>query len=261
MHRPLRILDLLPTQTMEGTVVPYVTESGDFDADVAETAEGAIKPATDISLADGEARAQTVATWVKIARHVLADVPALEQTIRDRLTYKCLRRLETQVLAGDGTGSNLTGILHTIGISEPDAVTGDTPADAVLRGIRTVILSGADPDAIVLHPDDWRDQLLLRAGAADSSWKGPYLSVDGPFATPPAALWGVPVVVTPAITSGQVLVGSFSRGAVLFIREAIHVVLGMESDDLVRNKVTLLGELRAAVAVLQPSAFALCHLS
>jgi hypothetical protein len=52
------------------------------------------------------------------------------------------------------------------------------------------------------------------------------------------------------------LVGSFAEGVILWIREAVSVILGLDSDDLTRNRVTLLGEMRAALTVIQPTAFA-----
>ena len=67
--------------------------------------------------------------------------------------------------------------------------------------------------------------------------------------------------MTRLIPAGQALVGSFAQGAVLWIREAVSVIVGQESDDMIRNMVTLLGEMRAALTVMQPTAFCLVHLA
>ena len=71
-----------------GTTVRTSSSAANFDL-AAETAEGAIKPAGDIGLADAEAKAQTIASWLKCYRQLLADVPGLDQVLRDRLTYSC----------------------------------------------------------------------------------------------------------------------------------------------------------------------------
>jgi hypothetical protein len=42
----------------------------------------------------------------------------------------------------------------------------------------------------------------------------------------------------------------------LFIREGVDVLLSdADQDDFIRNRVTLLAEMRAALAVFRPSAF------
>ncbi len=63
-------------------------------------------------------------------------------------------------------------------------------------------------------------------------------------------------IVTTAIPAGRALVGDWGRGATLLIREGVHVlVIDSDQDDFVRNRVTLLGEMRAALPVWQPSLF------
>jgi HK97 family phage major capsid protein len=75
-------------------------------------------------------------------------------------------------------------------------------------------------------------------------------------------LWGVPLVPSPAIPQGTVLVGDFTIGAQLFIREGVQVLMSdSDQDDFLRNRVTLLGEMRAALAVFRPSAFAAVDLT
>jgi hypothetical protein len=51
-------------------------------------------------------------------------------------------------------------------------------------------------------------------------------------------------------------------GATLFVREAVQVIASdSDQDDFVRNRVTLLGEGRFALAIWQPSAFAVVDLA
>jgi hypothetical protein len=52
------------------------------------------------------------------------------------------------------------------------------------------------------------------------------------------------------------------QGATLFVRERVHVLISdSDQDDFLRNRVTLLGEMRAAIAIWQPSCFALVDLT
>ena len=59
-----------------------------------------------------------------------------------------------------------------------------------------------------------------------------------------------------AVAQGAPLVGDFQIGAQLFIREGVNVLLSdSDQDDFIKNKVTLLAEMRAALAVFRPAAF------
>lgn len=250
LFRPLRLLDLLPIGTMDGNSIPYTQESGNFDSGVAETAEGSAKPEAGVTYSDAEAAAKTIATWMKIRKQVLADVPALRGIIDGRLRYMVLRRLEKQVVAGDGTGENLEGILETSGIGSVPYAADELPADQVLRGLTTVLLADAEANGIVMNPLDWQDVLIAKA-----SGDGHYYS-GGPFSITPQVMWGVPLIPSPAIAQGTVLVGDFAIGAQLFIREGVNVLMSdSDQDDFIKNKATLLGEMRAALPVWRPAAF------
>jgi HK97 family phage major capsid protein len=256
-RRRLSILDLIPTSPAVGNTIPYVIETGSFDT-ATETAESAVKPTGDVGLADGEAPIRTIAHFLKAPRQVLADVPGLEQAIRTRLVYGVMRRLENQVLAGDGTGQNLTGVLTTSGVASVAYAAGTPLADLSLQGIVDVINSNAEPDAAVMNATTLQSLLTPKA-----SGSGEYMNIDSPFGTGPQnlSLWGIPVVTSSAMANNQVLFGSFGLGAHLWVREAANVILGLDSDDLTRNRVTLLGEGRFGVTINVPAYFALVHLA
>ncbi len=250
LRRRLRVLDLIPTDTMEGQKMPYTRESGSF-ATAAETAEGTTKPEAAITYTDEEASAQTIAHWLKVQKQSLADHAQMQTTIDSRLRYGVLLRLEDQVLAGDGTGDNLDGIVHTSGIGSVAFDADELPADQILTGIVTVFVNNGEASAIVMNPFDW-----ARALRAKADGDGHYYS-NGPFSVTPETMWGVPLIPSNAIAQGRALVGDFALGAQLFIREGVNVLISdSDQDDFTKNKVTLLGELRAALAVLQPGVFA-----
>lgn len=251
LARPLRILDIIPTGTMDKDTIPYTRESGDFDAGVGEVVEGELKPESGVEYTDATAKAETIATWMKIRKQALADFPALQSIIDNRLRYLVLRRLEGQVLNGNGTEPNLEGILQADGISTVDEDGAELIADQILRGVTKVLLGDADANAVVLNPLDWQETLIAKASSGD----GHYYS-GGPFSMTPQTLWGVPLVPSRAIPQGTALVGDFTIGAQLFIREGVNVLLSdSDQDDFLRNRITLLGEMRAALVVWRPTAF------
>jgi HK97 family phage major capsid protein len=248
IFRPLRILDLLPTGTTDGNNVPYTQEGGTFLA--AEAAEGAAKAEGGVTFTDANAPVQTIAAWQKIRKQALADVAALQSIIDGRLRYSVRRRLEAQVLAGDGTDPNLRGILNTTGVGSVAFAAGTPLTELVLSGLTGVYLADAEASAVVVHPTNWQTMVVQKA-----SGSGEYVG-GGPFINMPQVLWGVPLIPSPAIPINTALVGDFSLGAQLFIREGVNVLLSdSDQDDFIRNRATILGEMRAALAVWRPAAF------
>lgn len=256
LQQPLSFLDLVPTEPMEGSSVPYAQEQGDPAGAAAVVAEGALKPQALITYEDAEARARTIAHFVKVRKQTLADVAQLETTLRDRLMYGVLRALERQVISGDGVGENMTGILHTAGIAAPDVSAIDLGADKTLEGLVSVLISGAVPNVIALSPRDWANMLTAKA-----STSGDYFS-GGPFIATAQRLWSTPVVPCLGVPVGTALVGDTRLGCTLFVREGVSVTVSdSDSDDFTRNRLTLLGEGRWALAIWQPAAFAAVDLT
>lgn len=252
LRRRFSVLDLIPTSTTDGNLVPYVQEGGTFTA--AETAESAAKPESGLTFTDASAPVQTVAAWQKVRKQSLADIAAMQGIIDDRLRYAVTRRLEDQIVAGNGTDPNLQGVLNTSGIGSVTYTTGDVLNDKILAGLTQVMLADAEPTGIVVHPSDWEAILTEKA-----SGSGEYLAGDnfgGPFAPLSGSMWGVPLIPSRVISAGTALVGDWALGAQLFIREGVQVLLSdSDQDDFIKNRVTILAELRAALAVWRPAAF------
>lgn len=254
-RRPLRLLDLIPALSMDGRSIEYSQVAGSLDT-AAETAEGAVKPMHAVDYLDAEAVARTVAHWTKLRKQQLADTPQLEGAIRNRLAYGVLRRLETQVLSGDGLGENLRGILNTTGVASVAYNAAELAADQALEGLVAVLLSEATPNFVALNPRDWANMLKAKAGGSGEYFSG------GPFVATAERLWGTVAVPATGVPAGTALVGDATVGCTLFVREGVTVIASdSDQDDFLRNKLTLLGEGRFALAVWQPSAFAVVDLA
>ncbi len=255
LRRRLSVPDLIPTESMSGQSFDYTQEQGSFDT-AAETVEAAIKPQADLELADAQVVAKTIAHFIKLKRQQLADVPALATVTQSRLTYGVMRRLENAVVAGDGQGENLLGILNTTGVASVAFAAGEALTDLTLDAITAVILSDAEPDAVVVHPTDLATMLKNKATGS-----GERLDSEGAFSTTANMLWGLPALSSKVMPVGSALVGSFGTGATVFVREGVNVKTSdADQDDFIRNRVTMLGEGRFGLAVWQPTAFAIVHL-
>jgi HK97 family phage major capsid protein len=249
--RPLRLLDLIPTGTTDATSVEYVQVTA-LPQGAVETAELAAKPELGLTTIDATAPVRTIAGWIKLARQALDDIAGLSTLINTLLPREVRRRIEAQMLAGDGAGQNLRGILNTTGIGAPTFVAGDNVADAVLRAMTTVILSEGEPNFAAVNPLSWQEVMLMRENADRS---GMYLA-GGPVGGQAPTLWGMALITSTIIPAATPLVGD-ANGATLLVREGVNVKISdSDQDDFVRNRVTVLAEARVAFPVWRPASFA-----
>jgi len=261
-QRTKRVRDLFPTRTTSAAIIEYFRMTG-FTNNAATVAERggtpetfAAKPQSTMTFEGAQAPVRTIAHWEAAHRNVLADEPQLRSIIDNELMYGLRLQEDAQILSGDGTGENLTGVLNTTGIQTYDWSDGalspvpDTKADAIRRAATLSFLAYYEPTGVVLHPNDWEDIELTK----DSN--GQYLVAVSVAMGGEPRVWRLPVVETPAIAEGTALVGAFGTGAQLYDREQANIRISEQhSDFFVRNAIVVLAEQRLALAVKRPEAF------
>lgn len=251
-RRPRRILDLITTGQTMSDQVKYARQTT-FTNVAAETAEATTtatgtKPEATIAFEIVNADVKTIAHWIPATRRSLADAGQLRTLIESQLRYGLEFRLESQVVNGDGTGENLTGIINTSNIlTQPKG--GDSVVDAIHKAITQIRLGFLEPNGVALHPSDW-EVIRLSKDSQGAYHYGP------PALAGTETVWGLPVAVTPSVPDDTGIVGDWTQ-AVLWLREGIQILASdSHSDFFVKNLVALLAEMRAAFGVLQPAAFA-----
>jgi HK97 family phage major capsid protein len=263
--RTKRVRDLFPTRTTTAAVIEYFRMTG-FVNNAAAVSERSgtpanftAKPQSSFTFVGEQAPVRTLAHWEAAHRNVLADEPQLRSIIDNELMYGLRLQEDSQILNGDGTGENLTGVLQTNGIQTYDWSDGaysatagmsDTKADAIRRAATLSFLAYYEPTGVVLHPNDWEDIELTKDG------NGAYVVAVSVAMGGEQKLWRIPVVDTPAITEGTALVGAFGTGAQLYDREQASIRISEQhADFFVRNAIVILAEQRLALAVKRPEAF------
>lgn len=251
-RRQRRILDLVTTgQTMSDQVkFARQTTFTNVAAEVAEatTTSTGTKPEATIAFEIVTADVKNIAHWVPATRRSLADAGQLQTLIESQLRYGLEYRLESQIVNGDGSGENITGILNTSNILS-QAKSSDTVVDAVHKAITQIRLGFLEPNGIAMHPSDW-EVVRLAKDTNGQYYYGP------PALAGQETMWGLPVAVSPAVPDDTSIVGDFTQ-AVLWLREGVQILASdSHSDFFVKNLVVLLAEMRAAFGVLQPAAFA-----
>lgn len=247
--RPLRVRDLItPGQTASNNI-EYPVETG-FTNAAAMVAEGARKPQSDLTFDLKSAPVRTLAHIFKGSRQLLDDAPGLVSYIDGRARYGLEFVEEAQILYGNGTGQNLTGIIpQASAYSAPFAPAAETPIDRLRLAILQATLALYPATGICLNDTDWARIELTK------DTQGRYI-IGSPQGNIAPRLWGLPVATTLAMSVNQFLVGAFRLGAQLFDRMAIEVLLSTENeDDFVKNMITIRAEERLALAVYRPAAF------
>ena len=249
----LTIETLLPALPTTSNAIEFTKEAS-FTNNAAETAEGGSKPESALTFGLVNMPVSTVAHWIKISRQLAADNTALAAYVDLRMRYGVNRKVETQLVTGNGVAPNISGIFNAGNFTAhgiADAALGTVLKKIVL--IRKVIAAswnaGYPADAILLNPIDWADieiELLVTPGGQSR------VSVDEAGVT---RLFGIPVVQSVGVTAGTFAVGAFSQAYTVYNREGVVVELSdSDSDNFVKNLVTIRAERRLALATEVPGA-------
>ena len=243
----LVVRDLLTVISITTGAVEYASQTTrPMGADV--VAEGAQKPESAIDWELKTTSSKVIAHWIKASRQILDDVPQLSDLIDSEMRYGLAIKEESQLLGGDGTGSNLLGMIPSaVAFVDPLGMATPNEIDTVGAAILQTALADFPANGIIMHPADWWRMRLLKD--AD----GKYILGD-PQAVVQPSLFGLPVVTTKAMAVDKFLVGDFKSAGTLYDRWQARVETGYVNDDFTRNLITVLAEERIAFAVKQSTA-------
>ena len=247
--RSLKVKDALPVGTTNSNGVEYTRELA-FTNNSAETAEGAQKPESVLTFELVTANVATIAHFIKVSKQVLDDASSLEAYIDNRLRYGVELRYDNQLLNGNGTGQNISGITDTGNNTAFTPVTGENALDSINRAIQAVSVADYMPTAIMLNPADWHAIERIKVGSSDVRYViGDPASAMGP------RLWGLPVVVSNNVGSGKLIVGDFQNAYQVFDRSGVVVeMFEQDADNVQKNLLTVRAEARGTLATFVPAA-------
>lgn len=252
--RVLRMRDVLAVGSTTSNLIEFAKENvftnnaGPQVSGSPQQFENVTKPESAITFTLATQAVSTLAHWIPVSKQVIADSPMLQSYVNSRLMYGLKLKEDTQILLGTGSNGELAGLYtnRTAYVSS-SPITYSTKLDVLRNAIAQCQASEYMPNAIVLNSADWAAIELSK----DSQLR--YLFANPQSAAMPA-LWGLPVVVTNSLTAGTFLVGSFDMGAQLWDREDASIEIGLNSDNFVKNMVTILCEERVAVTIYRATA-------
>lgn len=242
------VADLMLQGTTSSNVLSYYEETT-FTNAAATVDEGGTKPESALDFTERTDTVRKIATWIPATSEFLEDNAGIRSYIEQRLRFMLAREEEDQLLNGNGTAPNISGILDRSGIQ---TVASTNDLDAIYNAITEVrVDGGAEPTAVVVHPLSWQNLRLAKDDNGQYHGAGPFSGADQV-----ERIWGLRVRVTPLIAEGTALVGAFQPHAQVFRKGGVRVVASTEhSTYFVENKVAILAEERLALAVYRPAAF------
>lgn len=220
------VADVLGAGSISGTAVTYYTE-GAVEGSITSVAEGGQKPQIHfVNPTPVTDAVKKIAAWWDTSDEMIEDAPFMVSEINNRGLYLLSLAEESQLLTGDGTGSNVLGLLNRSGIqTETQAAAPDTAADTVFRAITKVqTATGLDADAIIINPADYQT-LRLAKDTNGQYYGGGFFAGEygngGVTMRPP--LWGLTTIVTAAVPAKTVVVGAFKVAATVYRKGGVRV--------------------------------------
>jgi len=250
--RSTHVRQLIPTGSTASDVVRFVKESA-YDNGAAATAEGATMAQSDFDFTASDANVQKISTYFRISEEMLADTPQLTSYLSSRAPEKLLEVEDTQILSGTGVAPQLSGIITDstdfAAGGFANAIESANEFDVLTVAMNQLALANYQANYIMINPTDFHKILLLK----DSN--NNYLK-DQWYQGLEPRINGVPVVLSTAITSDKYLIGNFSVGTQLWIRDNVSVEFFREDGTNVRDGfVTCRVMERVALTNYLPNAF------
>ena len=248
--RKLHIRQLLPTGVMTTSAVHYLQETG---------SEGSVSPFEDNSgnksqidydLTEEVAPSEFIAGYLRITRKALDDISAMRSYLQSRLLEQYLDAEDNQLLNGSGVSPNLGGL-----ITNAEAYAGfrTIQVEKLLDSVAQIEGNNHSANGILLSPEQFYALMLTKGTTNDYTLPG---GVAVNLVNGQMFISGVPIFKSTAMSDAKYLVGDWSKGAQLFVRENPIVRFFEEDGTNVReNKITVRVEGRIALPIYYTDAF------
>lgn len=237
-----RLADYFTNVEISGNAITYFLQ-GAYEGTPAVTAQSAKKPQNSTSFAGTTLALSKIAAYIKETDEIIYDAPFLASEVENALIYQ-IAKVEDSTVFGAIAGTN--------GIPVAFYGSGEGLADGILNAILSIKGGSAyDASVVIVNPADL--YALMTAKDANKQYiGGGYFTGaygNGGYSMP-TSIWGIPVATSSDVPEG---------GALVAAREAVKVwrkggidvrLFEQNEDDAIYNRVTLVGEERLAIAVV-----------
>jgi len=216
---------ILPVTSAGSLKVPAITAS----VTVAGIAEAGTISASDPTLTTTTLDPKKFAALTLVNREAIEDsAPELRRVIADALIKDLAVELDKQMVTGDGTGQNLTGLRNISGTTT-GASTGTNGGALTFAFLADTLgaydSANADPDraAWIMHARTWASVRKL----SDSQAR-PIVSIDPTLGVRPT-LWGKPVFISNSLSITET-VGTSTDCSTILLADMSQVLVGVARE-------------------------------
>lgn len=203
-------------------------------------APGVAKPGISLELEAATSNAKKIADSAKAQTELLDDIDGMTSFIEQELKYQVMIKVNEQLMSGTASSTNPAGIqslsvaytLSTVKTTNP------TYADAI-RAVIAQLRSGwlKGEITVFINSIDAANMELQKATDSGVYNIPPFMTADG------TRIGGARVIEDNNVPVGYVQAG-FLRFYRILIYKDFYVTWGMENDDLTKNLITVIGEMR-----------------
>lgn len=224
----------------------------------APTAEGtAIAAQNAYTWVERRTPLQRIAGYIPLTNQVVKYSPFLANEIQTLLYSDLEITAENQIINGNGVSPQLHGFFESGVIPAGNVynAAGVNVFLALAHGMTLVSTSGVigavgsnATTGIVMSAADWE----LVSTQQDAL--GNFI-LGSPAQIAAKVIWGVPVVISGAITSGTILMGDFLRRAHITLGSEVEVEVGRINDGLITGEQVIVAAKYESLEIKRPSAF------
>jgi HK97 family phage major capsid protein len=241
--------NLLPVGRTDSNLIRHVRDNGG-EGGPAMVAEGTTKPKMDRDLSIEDANVRKIATYLRIPEEMIEDIPYITGFLTSMGTQEVLKFEDAQILYGDGTGQNLSGLFtNATAFAAGAAVLPDPNRFDVLRAARMQMRKSLRrPTFALLSPFDY----FMMTSKKDST--GNYILQGGGNGLVPN-LDGVPLYEHSAVADGDFLLGDRMAAEIDFRANLSIRFFEQDQDNAIKNMVTVVIEERLALPIYYTNGF------
>jgi HK97 family phage major capsid protein len=247
VERVAKTYPMIPKLTTGGNTIDWVYETAQ-EGSAGGTAEGNTKNQLDNNFVVTSVSLLKQTAYFKLSTEMLDDVSFMASWIRNKLIVRLFLAIDNQVLNGDGTGTNLNGLITQATAFAAGtfaaAVDNANDVDSLVVAANQIRLANhMDNLSIWMHPSDVAALKLVKLSATDKRYVDRLMMVGSTM-----TMDGIPIIETTAVTVGDFLIGAPTK-ALIAEKGGISVEVGLDGNDFTKNMRTILAEWRGEVII------------
>mgnify|MGYP002622816433 FL=1 len=250
--RKVHVREFLPVGTTDAQTIRFPKESG-YEDNSAATAQGAALTKSDFEITATSVNVEKIGTFMTLTDEMLQDTPQLTSYLSARVPEKVLSEEDDQILNGNGTAPNLSGLFTDGAVFSDTAagigtVTSANEYDVLVVALAQLAASNYQATAIMLNPADMHKIALLKSSQNEYLRQQLYSGLQ-------PQIMGVNIIQNTAVTAGNFILGDFNQATQLWVRENLSIEFAREhASNFTSNMVTVRVQERVALTNYQPNA-------